>query len=133
MYVSCPTGDECVHADTVHQGLGLELVKIILLTIPYALASPATGLEQQALVLLDKTDIIASTPHALEALVDPYSAGGEEKPREPASVCLVGNTRCRHPRLISYRSLVCFRSSFRLKRLAVGSWHASLVPGKYRT
>ncbi|KAI9718955.1 MAG: hypothetical protein M1812_003840 [Candelaria pacifica] len=66
-------------------GLGLELVKIILLTLPYTLASSATGLEQHALALLEKTDIIASTPHALEALVDPYPGNGREKSREPQS------------------------------------------------
>ena len=66
--------------------MGLELVKIILLTLPYLLTSPLTDCGQQALVLLDQTDIIASTPHTLEALVDPYSAGEDEKPREPASV-----------------------------------------------
>ncbi|KAJ5449619.1 uncharacterized protein N7458_006068 [Penicillium daleae] len=42
--------------------LGLELVKIILFTIPYVMASPATGFESQASALLEKTDIIASTP-----------------------------------------------------------------------
>lgn len=59
--------------------LGLELVKIILLTIPYALSSSATGLEQKVGELLEKTDIVASTPHALEALVDPYPADGDEE------------------------------------------------------
>lgn len=61
------------------QSLGLELVKIILLTIPYTMASPATGLETLANSLLEKTDVIASTPHALESLVDPFpslEAGG---------------------------------------------------------
>ncbi|KIW71122.1 hypothetical protein PV04_03326 [Phialophora macrospora] len=52
--------------------LGLELVKIILLTIPYTMASSATGFEDQATALLEKTDIIASTAHPLEALVDPF-------------------------------------------------------------
>ncbi|KAJ9611841.1 Nuclear cap-binding protein subunit 1 [Knufia peltigerae] len=52
--------------------LGLEIVKIILLTIPYAMSSSATGLEAQALSLLEKTDIIASTAHPLEVIVDPY-------------------------------------------------------------
>ncbi|KAI9677611.1 MAG: hypothetical protein M1817_006565 [Caeruleum heppii] len=66
--------------------LGLELVKIILLTIPYVLASPATGLEQQASALLEKTDIIASTPSNLEALVDPYSDSAGYEGREDASV-----------------------------------------------
>ncbi|GAB7357791.1 hypothetical protein MBLNU459_g0610t1 [Dothideomycetes sp. NU459] len=61
--------------------VGLELVKIILFTIPYALASSATNLEQKAAELLEKTDIVASTPHALEALVDPYPAAedGQDK------------------------------------------------------
>ncbi|KAJ5884152.1 uncharacterized protein N7473_011038 [Penicillium subrubescens] len=50
--------------------LGLELVKIILFTIPYVMSSPATGFESQASALLEKTDIIASTPHALVDLVN---------------------------------------------------------------
>ncbi|KAB8213110.1 MIF4G like-domain-containing protein [Aspergillus novoparasiticus] len=53
--------------------LGLELVKIILFTIPYIMASPITGFEAQANALLEKTDIIASTPHALVDLVNPFS------------------------------------------------------------
>jgi nuclear cap-binding protein subunit 1 len=54
------------------------------LTIPYTLSSSALGFEHHAANLLEKTDIIASTPHALEALVDPYP--DEKKPREPVSV-----------------------------------------------
>ncbi|MCJ1353077.1 MAG: hypothetical protein MMC33_003061 [Icmadophila ericetorum] len=67
-------------------GLGLELVKIILLTIAYLMASSATGLDEQALALLEKTDIIASTPHTLEALVDPYPGNDEVNSHEPQSV-----------------------------------------------
>ncbi|EXJ79635.1 hypothetical protein A1O3_07914 [Capronia epimyces CBS 606.96] len=52
--------------------LGLELVKVILMTIPYAMSSSASGFETQASALLEKTDIIASTAHPLEALVDPF-------------------------------------------------------------
>ncbi|TQB72855.1 hypothetical protein MPDQ_006417 [Monascus purpureus] len=52
--------------------LGLELVKAILFTIPYVMASSATGFESQASALLEKTDIIASTPHSLVDLVDPF-------------------------------------------------------------
>ncbi|MCJ1472825.1 hypothetical protein MMC13_001474 [Lambiella insularis] len=66
--------------------LGLELVKIILLTITYLMASSATGCDEQALALLEKTDIIASTAHALEALVDPYPGNEEENTHEPQSV-----------------------------------------------
>lgn len=50
------------------------------------MASSATGLEEQALVLLEKTDIIASTPHTLEALVDPYPGNEEVNYHEPQSV-----------------------------------------------
>ena len=50
------------------------------------MASSATGLEEQALALLEKTDIIASTPHALEALVDPYPGNEEVNTHEPQSV-----------------------------------------------
>ncbi|KAI9808540.1 MAG: hypothetical protein M1825_003689 [Sarcosagium campestre] len=66
--------------------LGLELVKIILFTLPYVLTSSATGLNDQASALLEKTDIIASTPHSLETLVDPYPSGDDDKHREPLSV-----------------------------------------------
>ncbi|KAL8720720.1 MAG: hypothetical protein Q9225_002454 [Loekoesia sp. 1 TL-2023] len=66
--------------------LGLEIVKIILLTIPYIMASHASGFEAHANSLLEKTDIIASTPHALEALVDPYPGSGDETGHEAQSV-----------------------------------------------
>lgn len=36
------------------------------------MASSASGFEAQANALLEKTDVIASTPHILENLVDPY-------------------------------------------------------------
>ncbi|KAG9776893.1 hypothetical protein KCU88_g4697, partial [Aureobasidium melanogenum] len=52
--------------------LGLELVKVILMTIPYAMSSSASGFEDVASALLEKTDIIASTAHPLETLVDPF-------------------------------------------------------------
>ena len=50
------------------------------------MASSATGFESHALALLDKTDIIASTPHALEALVDPYPGNGQENGHEAQSI-----------------------------------------------
>ncbi|KKK19342.1 cap binding protein [Aspergillus rambellii] len=65
--------------------LGLELVKAILFTIPYIMASPAKGLESQAAALLEKTDIIASTPHALVDLVNPFGPD-TEKPTSVHSV-----------------------------------------------
>lgn len=50
------------------------------------MASSATGFEEHALALLEKTDIIASTPHAIEALVDPYPGNGEESFHKPQSI-----------------------------------------------
>jgi nuclear cap-binding protein subunit 1 len=52
--------------------MGLELVKLILLTVAYTMASPATGLEERASGILEKTDIVASAPHLFEPLVNPY-------------------------------------------------------------
>ncbi len=49
------------------------------------MASSATGFEEQALAILDKTDVIASTPHALYALVNPYPGNGRDEPQEPQS------------------------------------------------
>ena len=66
--------------------LGTELVKVILFTIPYIMASSTTDSQQKANDLLDKTDIIASTPHALEALVDAYPGNGKDQTEEPTSV-----------------------------------------------
>ncbi|KAI2643513.1 MIF4G like-domain-containing protein [Xylaria nigripes] len=62
--------------------IGTELVKIILLTIPYVLAaSPSSQSYQKAAELMDKTDIIASEPHALQVLIDPYHPEkGSESP-----------------------------------------------------
>ncbi|KAI9681766.1 MAG: hypothetical protein M1829_000511 [Trizodia sp. TS-e1964] len=68
--------------------LGLEIVKIILMTLPYAMSSSAQGQEQLASCLLQKTDIIASTPHSLEDVVDPYPGNGQASTpaREPTSL-----------------------------------------------
>lgn len=68
--------------------MGIELVKIILFTIPYLLASSKhVSLQERASELLEKTDIVASAPHVLEALVDPYpSREGEEKPMAFGSI-----------------------------------------------
>ncbi|KAL1895205.1 Nuclear cap-binding protein subunit 1 [Sporothrix stenoceras] len=69
--------------------IGTELVKIILLTIPYVMAAvsssssseeSSSGIEQwrqRAADLMEKTDIIASEPHALQGLMDPYHHGIE--------------------------------------------------------
>jgi nuclear cap-binding protein subunit 1 len=67
-------------ADQDLQAVGLELVKIILLTIPYAMASSATGLEGQISELLGKTEVIASSSHPHEGLVAPYPVDDENRP-----------------------------------------------------
>ncbi|KAJ5903708.1 hypothetical protein N7504_006091 [Penicillium tannophilum] len=66
--------------------LGLELVKVILFTIPYVMSSPATGFETQAMGLLEKTDIIASTPHALVDLVNTFSPEENKEAAGPSGV-----------------------------------------------
>ncbi|KAH8881520.1 hypothetical protein GQ53DRAFT_512040 [Thozetella sp. PMI_491] len=62
--------------------VGTELVKIILLTLPYIMSTaPAERWQQKAADLMDKTEIIASEPHTLQSLVDPYHPeSGEESP-----------------------------------------------------
>lgn len=67
-------------------GLGLELIKIIQLTIVYLMASSASGFEQQASALLENTDVVASAPHPLLPLVDPYPGSKEVNDHEPQSV-----------------------------------------------
>jgi len=50
------------------------------------MASSATGFEGLAAALLEKTDIIATAPHALETLVNPYPGNDEGDAQEPQSV-----------------------------------------------
>ncbi|KAI1404541.1 MIF4G like-domain-containing protein [Hypoxylon fuscum] len=69
--------------------IGTELVKMILLTIPYIMATAPTQWQQKAAELMDKTDVIASEPHALQVLIDPYHAEeGTESPT--ANMSLIG-------------------------------------------
>ena len=53
------------------------MVKIILLSIAYLMASPATGLEDRAAALLEQTEIIASAPHSLDEVAQPFLPGAE--------------------------------------------------------
>ncbi|OQE21091.1 hypothetical protein PENSTE_c012G04663 [Penicillium steckii] len=71
--------------------LGLELVKVILFTIPYVMSSPATGFESQASAILEKTDIIASTPHALVDLVNTFSPDENKEAAGPSVISLMQN------------------------------------------
>ncbi|KAJ5166495.1 uncharacterized protein N7482_005276 [Penicillium canariense] len=69
--------------------LGMELVKIILFTIPYVMSSSATGFEAHASALLEKTDIIASTPHALVDLVNTFSPEENESAAGPSLISVL--------------------------------------------
>ncbi|KKY39537.1 putative cap binding protein [Diaporthe ampelina] len=59
--------------------IGTELVKIILLTIPYAVAAAPDKTEKLATELLDKTEVIAGEPHTLQNLIDPFYPEADEK------------------------------------------------------
>lgn len=68
--------------------VGLELVKIILITLPYLVAANGgDALKQAASELLERTEIVASAPNQLEQLVDPYPTANaeDEKPMACAS------------------------------------------------
>ncbi|KAG5921623.1 hypothetical protein E4U42_005781 [Claviceps africana] len=70
--------------------IGTEIVKIILLTIPYAMAAAPGDFTKQAADLMEKTDVIASEPHALQALVDPFHPEGQdESPAASMSLCML--------------------------------------------
>ncbi|KAI5365253.1 Putative nuclear cap-binding protein subunit 1 [Septoria linicola] len=70
---------------STEDAVGIELCKIILLTIPYLIAaSTDASLPQKVGELLEKTEIIASTAHTLEALVDPYP---QQEGQERAMAC----------------------------------------------
>ncbi|KAL2258905.1 hypothetical protein VTK26DRAFT_7610 [Humicola hyalothermophila] len=52
--------------------IGTEIVKIILLTLPYVMVAAPGQWQQKAADLMEKTEIIASEPHALQTLIEPY-------------------------------------------------------------
>lgn len=64
-------------------------MKVILFTIPYTMASSGTGMESLASSLLEKTDIIASTPHTLENLVNPFATDKEQSPTVQSTIALL--------------------------------------------
>lgn len=71
--------------------IGTELVKIILLTIPYVMAAAPGQWAEKAAELMDKTEIIASEPHPMQKLVDPYVSGpGDENSNQyPSLIALL--------------------------------------------
>lgn len=71
--------------------IGIELVKIILLTIPYIIAAAPGQWTDKAAELMDKTDVIASEDHPMQKLVDPYcpEAGEKDVEASPSLVSLL--------------------------------------------
>ncbi|KAK3378021.1 MIF4G like-domain-containing protein [Podospora didyma] len=64
--------------------IGTELVKIILLTLPYIMVAAPNQWQQRAADLMEKTEIIASEPHALQALIEPYHPESSEENQSPS-------------------------------------------------
>ncbi|KAK0627027.1 MIF4G like-domain-containing protein [Immersiella caudata] len=64
--------------------IGTELVKIILLTLPYVMVTSPEQWAQKAMDLMEKTEIIALEPHALQTLVEPYHAETAEGNSNPS-------------------------------------------------
>ena len=60
--------------------VGIELVKIILLTIPYALVSGGSQYHEQVQELLKNTGIVASNMVPMEGLIHSYTPESEDKP-----------------------------------------------------
>ncbi|KAL2268670.1 hypothetical protein VTJ83DRAFT_3516 [Remersonia thermophila] len=77
--------------------IGTEIVKIILLTLPYVMVAAPGKWDQKAAELMDKTDIIASEPHQSQTLVDPYHPDpGDENPPQSQSLIGLLQTQLQH-------------------------------------
>ncbi|KAF2638947.1 hypothetical protein P280DRAFT_430508 [Massarina eburnea CBS 473.64] len=66
--------------------VGIELVKIILLTIPYAVVSGGSRFHEKAQELLGSTGIVAGNLLPVESLIHPYDAESEDKVMDYNSV-----------------------------------------------
>jgi nuclear cap-binding protein subunit 1 len=71
------------------QTIGTEIVKIILLTLPYVMVAAPGQWAQKAADLMEKTEIIASEPHTLQTLIDPYQHDDSDE-NPPPSQSLIG-------------------------------------------
>ncbi|EEY14037.1 cap binding protein [Verticillium alfalfae VaMs.102] len=79
--------------------IGTELVKIILLTIPYIMAAHPEQWQHKAAQLMGSTEIIASEPHPLQALIDPFIPEAEGAATGSASIISLLQ-RSYNPRLL---------------------------------
>jgi nuclear cap-binding protein subunit 1 len=88
--------------------VGIELVKIILLTIPYALVTGGERFYEQAQEMLKNTGIVAANMLPMEGLIHSYSADSEEKP-------------------IAYHSIIGLLQS-QLTKEAENGWALTVIP-----
>ncbi|KAJ5033438.1 uncharacterized protein L3040_008553 [Drepanopeziza brunnea f. sp. 'multigermtubi'] len=94
--------------------IGPELVKIILLTIPYVMASSATDNQEKAAAMVENTDIIASEPHVLQAMVDPYPGNGKEEASVPTGVLMLLQKQLQHEAATGWQ-LSCLPRPWKVK------------------
>ncbi|KAL8817598.1 MAG: hypothetical protein Q9223_003590 [Gallowayella weberi] len=113
---------------SLEDGLGPEIVKIILLTIPYIMASGASQVDAYANTLLEKTDIIASTPHPLEALVDPYPGGEDDTSHEARSTISLLQQQLQNEATQSWM-LACIPRPWRTAKVEDGA--EPIIPSKH--
>lgn len=68
------------------QTIGPELIKIVLFTIPYIMASSGTDNQERAASSLEATALVSLEAHVLQALVDPYPGNGREEATTPTGL-----------------------------------------------
>lgn len=95
--------------------VGLELVKIILLTVPYVISTGAPGVLESATAILEKTEIVASASHVLEAMVEQYPGAGGNIDERP----------------FGYQSVIGFLQK-QLQSEAENDWKLSFIPKAYK-
>ncbi|KAL1637302.1 Nuclear cap-binding protein subunit 1 [Diplodia intermedia] len=95
--------------------VGLELVKIILLTIPYVISTGAPGVQESATAILEKTGIVASASHVLEAMVEQFPG-------------VAGNT---DERPFGYQSIIGSLQK-QLQNEAENGWKLAFIPKPYK-
>lgn len=97
-----------IHSLMTFQVVGIELVKIILLTLPYAIVAGGASLHDKAAELLEKTGIVALNTLNFESLIEPYVGDTDEKP-------------------IPYLSIISLLQK-QLQREAASGWKFSCIP-----